>query len=135
MRSSRGRLDRMDLSVEAPPVGYEEIGGAWENEPSASIRARVEAAWMIQRSRFSGKKILFNAQMGGREIKKWCVLQEKEEKLMEKVFRKLELSARGYHKVLKVARTIADLDGSERIREPHLMEALGYRGLEKQFWG
>ena len=134
-RISRPLLDRMDLSVEAPPVGFEEIGGAWENESSAAVRARVEAAWMIQRERFEGRQIYFNAQMSGRDIKKWCVLQEREAKLMERVFRKLELSARGYHKVLKVARTIADLDGSGRIREPHLMEALGYRGLEKQIWG
>ena len=134
-RISRPLLDRMDLCVEAPPVGYDEIGGTWENEASAAIRSRVEAAWMIQRSRFEGRKILFNAQMSGREIRKWCALQEKEAKLMERVFHKLELSARGYHKVLKVARTIADLDGSDRIKEPHLMEALGYRGLEKQFWG
>ena len=134
-RISRPLLDRMDLSVEAPPVGYDEIGGAWENEPSAAIRERVRAAWERQRARFAEQKILFNSQMSGKDIRRWCGLRDAEERLMERVFRKLELSARGYHKVLKVARTIADLDASEEIRERHLTEALGYRGLEKRFWG
>ena len=134
-RISRPLLDRMDLCVEAPPVGYEEIGGAWENESSADIRRRVAAAWKIQRERFRGLDIFFNSQIKGKDVKKWCRLSRNEEKLMEQVFRQMELSARAYHRVLKVARTIADLAGSEMIREEHLGEALGYRGLDQKFWG
>ena len=134
-RISRPLLDRMDISVEAPPVGYEEIGGSWKNESSAQIRARVCAAWDRQQLRFAGSGVLFNAQMKGREIKKWCRLGRREEQLMREVFTKTDMSARGYHKVLKVARTIADLAGDEEIREEHLTEALGYRSLDRRFWG
>ena len=134
-RISRPLLDRMDICVEAPPVGYEEIGGVWENESSAVIRGRVAAAWDIQKERFRGKDIYFNSQIKGKDVKKWCSLSRGEEQLMEQVFRQMELSARAYHRVLKVSRTIADLAGSESIREEHLTEALGYRGLDQKFWG
>ena len=134
-RISRPLLDRIDISVEAPPVGYEELGGSWDNEPSAAIRERVEAAWEIQKERFAGTGILFNAQMSSSDIARWCSLGNPEEKLMAEAFTRMDLSARGYHRILKVARTIADLDYSPEITEMHLMEALGYRGLDRRFWG
>lgn len=134
-RISRPLLDRMDICVEAPPVGYEEIGGEWINESSAQIRMRVAEAWKLQRERYRGTDFFFNSQMKGSDVKRWCKLQAPEEKLMKQVFRQMELSARAYHRILKVARTIADLEGSEGISEAHLMEALSYRGLDQKFWG
>ncbi len=134
-RISRPLLDRMDLCVEAPPVGYGEIGGHWENESSRSIRQRVSRAWKIQQERYQGQDIFFNSQLGGKEMKKWCALEKREESMMEKVFAQMGLSARAYHRILRVARTIADLEGSEIIRVSHLGEAVGYRGLEQKFWG
>jgi len=134
-RISRPLLDRIDVCVEAPPMGYEEIGGAWENESSATIRARVEAAWEIQQARFSGSGIHFNSRMNSRDVKQYCTLGESEEKLMRRIYTEMGLSARAYHRVLKVARTIADMDQSEMIKEQHLLEALGYRSLDRRFWG
>lgn len=134
-RISRPLLDRIDLCVEAPPVGFSEIGGIQENESSAEIRARVANAWERQRSRFQSTGIYFNSQMKSRDIAQWCALGPGEEKFLQVVFQKMNLSARAYHRILKVARTIADLDGAEQIRERHLGEAIGYRGLDEKFWG
>lgn len=134
-RISRPLLDRMDLCVEAPPVGFAEMGGDWENESSASIRERVAAAWERQQSRFQGTGIFFNSQMKSGDISRWCTLGTREEQFLQSVFQKMNLSARAYHRILKVARTIADLDGAEQIREHHLGEAVGYRGLDERFWG
>lgn len=128
-------LDRIDICVEAAPVTFREVRGEEDNESSAAIRKRVEAAWNIQHERFRDMDFCFNSEMGGKEIKRYCGLCKEEEALLQEVYQKLGLSARGCQRILKVARTIADLDGAESISREHLGEAAGYRGLEEKYWG
>lgn len=132
-------LDRMDICVEAPKVEYDSLKlseqGQKKEESSADIRERVCKARRIQQKRYEGTKCFFNAMMGVEELKQYCHLQKEEEELMELAFQRLSLTARSYHKILKVARTIADLDGKEQIEQKHLIEAIGYRGMDKKYWG
>lgn len=128
-------LDRMDICVEAPRVEYEALQKTGQEESSADIRKRVCQAREIQNKRYQGTHILSNAMLGVHEMEQCCVLGEAEEKLMKQAFSRLGLTARTYHKILKVARTIADLDGEERILEKHLKEAVGYRTMDKKYWG
>lgn len=132
---SRPLLDRIDICAEAAPISFQEVRGEQENESSAEIRRRVEAAWEIQTARFGDTDLCFNSEMGSREIRRYCRLQAEEESFLQKVYQKLGLSARGCQRLLKVARTIADLDGKEQIGREHLSEAAGYRGLEEKYWG
>lgn len=127
-------LDRIDICVEAPKVEYESLQGGRE-ETSEEIRARVCRARQIQSERYRGTKIVSNSMLGTNELKIFCELGEKEERMMQRAFTKLGLTVRMYHKILKVARTIADLDGEERILEKHLQEAVSYRSLDKKYWG
>ncbi len=131
---SRPLLERIDICVETAPVSYEDIRGKEENESSAVIRERVERAREVQRRRFAGSGIFFNSEMGNRQVEQYCLLGKTEEELLRRAFQKKRLSVRGYHKILKVARTIADLDGEERINKTHLCEAIGYRDLEEKYW-
>ena len=126
-------LDRMDICVEAQIMDFQDIAVPREAERSAIIRERVIAARDVQKARFAGTKLCFNGEMGAGEVEKYCRLGEKERKFMEKVYQNLQLSARGYHKILKVARTIADLAGSEQIREIHLSEAVCYRQINQKY--
>jgi len=128
-------LDRIDICVEAPRIRYEELADGKKQTSSAEIRSRVSAARKLQRERDEGRGILNNSMMEVNELKEFCHLGENEELLMRKAFVSLGLTARTYHKILKVARTIADLDGSRSIREPHLKEAIGYRTMDKKYWG
>lgn len=106
-----------------------------EQESSADIQRRVEAARIIQHKRYEGTEIRSNAMLGVRQIEEFCRLQSEEEDLMKQAFTSLNLTARTYHKILKVARTIADMEGAEEIRTPHLKEAIGYRTVDKKYWG
>lgn len=136
---SRPILDRIDLCVETPKISYEELTGkAGKNEASetsAQIRARVERARERQRKRFEGTNIRFNSRIPANETKNYCHLGKKEEGMMRRIFEQMRLSARGYHRILRVARTIADLAGEETITLAHLGEAICYRGVEEKFWG
>lgn len=126
-------LDRIDICVEVARMEMKDLdmqGG----ESSADMRKRIERARCMQRERFAGMDITFNAQMGPEEIKEFCKLEEKERKFAEEAFNALKLSARAYHKILKVARTIADLEGSERITEYHLAGAIAYRSTDRKYW-
>ena len=134
-RISQPLLDRIDLCVEAVPVGYREMASEEENESSAVIRSRVEAAVKRQQERYRNEGIVFNSQLQGKLLKSVCALGPEEAGLMEQVFERLGLSARAYDRILKVARTIADLAGEDRIRTEHLSEAVGYRTLDKKYWG
>ncbi len=134
-RISRPLLERMDLCVEAPPVHYEELAGGTGGESSAVIRSRVEKVRQIQQERFRNEEIFFNSQMQVRHLERFCPLGSSEQALMRQIFEKKQLSARAYHRILKVARTLADMDGEEAIGEAHLLEAVSYRSLETQFWG
>ena len=128
-RISGPLLDRIDIHIEVPRVDYEKLSGDRVGESSAAIRARVQAARNIQQLRFTNYQsdIICNADMRVGEIRQFCKLQDEGQSLMRAAMTQLNLSARGYHRVLKLARTIADLAGSESIQSPHLAEALQYR--------
>ena len=137
-RISRPLLDRIDICMEAPKIPCSELqlqAPNRQNETSAKIRARVERARRIQEERFKGDAIRFNSEITGKKLHRYCRLDQAETALMQKVFETMELSARGYHRIVKVARTIADLDGSEKILERHLSEAVCYRSVDQKFWG
>ena len=135
-RISRPLLDRMDLCVEAPPVGYSDFSTpAGSGERSAAIRERVEQARKIQQERFREENIFFNSQMQPKHVNRYCRLGVRGEKIMKEIFETKKLSARAYHRLLKVARTLADLSGEAEISEAHLIEAAEYRSLEEKYWG
>lgn len=123
-------LGRMDICVEVPGVRYGDLRGFSREENSQAIRGRVEKARERQIARYQGKHILFNSELTGAQIAGYCELGRQEERMMRQAFETLSLTARTYHKVLKVARTIADLEGEERIRMEHLQEALIYRNVK-----
>lgn len=126
-------IDRIDICIEAPKMKYQELNGRQTGSSSAMLREGVERARDMQEKRYRGRDILFNGQLGPKEIEQFIVLNRTEEKYMEEIFHRMNLSSRSYHKVLKVARTIADLEGTETIRREHLMEAVCYRGLEDKY--
>jgi magnesium chelatase family protein len=129
---SKPLLDRIDLQVEVKKVDIDEITSDAKAESSREIKNRVVNARNIQLQRFTGlkHKIFGNGQMGNKEIKKFCPLEAGSEKLLKLAVDKLDLSARSYFKVLKIARTIADLGSDETIRKQHIQEALRYRTLD-----
>jgi magnesium chelatase family protein len=129
-RISGPLLDRIDIHIEVPRVDYEKLTGDRLGESSESIRARVQAARNIQLQRFSkleSSNIVCNADMHIGEIRQFCKLQEEGQSLMRSAMSQLNLSARAYHRILKLARTIADLAGCEEIQSTHLAEALQCR--------
>ena len=134
-RISGPLLDRVDLHIEVPPVKFREITSERTGETSAQIRERVVAARRRQQERFKGKpKITCNARMGSRELKQYCALDEATMELLKFAMADLTLSARAYDRILKVARTIADLAGAEPIASEHVSEAIQYRSLDRQLW-
>ena len=133
-RISQPLLDRIDLCAEAEPVSYRDLTSTAHGESSAQIRVRVLAAQRLQQERFASEPWFFNSQIPSGRIGQFCGLDQEETAYMERAYEKLQLSARAYHKILKVARTIADLDASERITVRHLAEAVCYRSLDKKFW-
>ncbi len=126
-------LDRIDICVEVSRMEMKDLEGQ-SGENSATMRERIEKARKMQEERFRGMEISFNAQMGPAEIKRFCALERAEKKFAQEAFDALKLSARAYHKILKVARTIADLNGKERIEEIHLAEAIAYRSVDRKYW-
>ena len=134
-RISGPLLDRIDLHVEVPPVKFREMTGERTGETSAAIRERVIAARERQIIRFKGKpKITCNARMGPKELKAACALDETTNELLRLAMTDLNLSARAYDRILKVARTIADLAAAESISAEHISEAIQYRSLDRQLW-
>lgn len=125
--------DRLDLHVEVPALGYEELARRPPGESSAQIRTRINAARARQRNRFQGQRGLYcNAQMSSRLLRECCQLEPRGASLLEQAISRLGLSARAYDRILKVARTIADLEGSNPIQPPHLAEAIQYRALDRR---
>lgn len=135
-RISGPLLDRIDIQVEILPVPFEKLSAMQPGEPSAAIRARVIAARAIQSERFKDEpNIHCNAQMNSRLLNKWVKLDENASKVIEKAMIKYDMSARAYDRILKVARTIADLDSCENVTAIHIHEAVSYRNLDRSTWG
>jgi magnesium chelatase family protein len=127
-------MDRIDIQIDVPAVPYKELSNARAAESSETIRIRVVAARNVQLRRFFDEKIYTNAQMGPRHLRKYCVLTPECEKIMENAVTKLGFSARGYDRILKVSRTIADLAGEDALSPKHLSEAVQYRTLDRNLW-
>jgi len=135
-RISGPLLDRIDLHVEVTPVAFQELASQQTAEPSVAIRARVIQARELQTERFKNKTGLHaNAQMGSAELKKICQLNDVSQHLLKQAMERLNLSARAYDRIIKVSRTIADLDNSESIKTEHIAEAIQYRNLDREGWG
>ncbi len=124
-------LDRLDIHVEVPPVQYKHLAAGGHEEPSEVIRKRVVRAREIQLGRFADESFFTNSRMENRHIQKYCPLDPDGQALLRQAMDALGLSARAYNKVLKVARTIADLEGYDDIQVPHISEAINYRSLDR----
>lgn len=133
-RLSAPLLDRIDLQIEVDNLSYDEFRSKEKSETSAEIKVRINRAREIQRKRFLNDGILTNAEMTESHIKKYCAIDEQSEKLLKMAFERLNLSARGTSRILKVARTIADIDGSENILSKHIAEAIQYRQLDRRYY-
>ena len=127
-------LDRMDIQVEVAPLEYKDLTSQKEEETSAQVRERICKARTIQEQRFRGTETICNAGMTTTQLRQFCQLTEEASKRMAAAFDRMGLSGRAYDRILKVSRTIADLEGSERIESRHLMEALQYRSLDRKYW-
>jgi magnesium chelatase family protein len=130
-RISGPLLDRMDIQVEVPAVPYRDLTGGTPAETSADIRKRVSRARAVQAERFKRMKIFTNAQMSGRHIRKFCPIDDVASRLLEQAVDRLGLSARAFNRILKIARTIADLEHSPDIQTAHISEAIQYRTLDR----
>ncbi len=133
-RISGPLLDRLDLHVDVAPVEFSDLASSGKAESSAGIKKRVEAAHAIQRRRFAGTEVRCNAQMTAGMVEAFCTVSAEGTRLLERAFSQLGMSARGYHRILKVARTIADLEGEADIQLSHLSEALQYRSLDRKYF-
>ncbi len=133
-RISGPLLDRIDIQVEVPALSFEELSADGYAEPSSAVRERVTAARRIAQKRFEKIDIACNASMGTKEIRKYCKTDEKALSVLKKAFEVMGMSARGYDRVLRVARTIADLDGAENIETKHVAEAVQLRTLDKKYF-
>lgn len=134
-RVSGPLLDRLDIHIEVPPVDYDDLSAKTKSESSAEIKKRVDAARQIQRERFKGTSTTCNAKMTPAQTREFCVVTDKTNELLKNAFDRLGLSARAYDKILRVARTVADLDGSEQIDVKHISRAIQFRSLDRKFWG
>lgn len=130
---SQPLLERIDLCADVPPVNFSQISGEKSGESSALIRKRVEKARKIQQKRYQNEKICFNGELSGKQIRKYCVLTENAFQVAKNAFELMELSARSYHRILKVSRTIADMEGEELIHTRHVAEALTYKAFDKKY--
>ncbi len=133
-RISGPLLDRIDIHLEVPSLKYKEMSSLSDGESSANIRERVQRARERQKQRLKGSGLLYNAHMQHRHLKKFCILDDASREIFRAAVEQLSLSARAYDRILKLARTIADLDGQDNILAPHLLEAIQYRSLDRNIW-
>ena len=122
------------MYIEVDGVDYSDISGEILEESSEQIKKRVDFARKIQNERYESSKIFCNSKMSNAQIKKYCKLDKECNKVLELAFDNLKLTARAYNRILKVARTIADLEGCENIEKDHIIEAISYRNLDEKFW-
>ena len=127
-------LDRINLHAEIPAVPFQELSGSADGTSSAAMRAQVSGARAAQRRRFGAGGARLNDRMGSRQLRKLCALDEEGKGLLKQAMDELGLSARAHDRILRVARTIADLEGSADIRPGHLVEAIGHRSLDRKPW-
>ena len=127
-------MDRIDMHIEVDSIEYTKLVDTNEGESSADIKLRVDKARQIQLDRFKNSGIYNNAEMGDSDVKKHCAVSSESAEMLKFAFEKLNLSARAYNRILKVARTIADLDGEENITDDAIMEAISYRTLDNKYW-
>ena len=127
-------LDRFDIHIEVPPVEFDHLSSTAKEESSAQIRERVQAAREVQNKRFKGTNIICNARITPELLPEICVMTDKARETLKNVFQKMGLSARAYDRILKVARTIADMDGKDVIDKPHIAQAVQFRSLDRKYW-
>lgn len=127
-------LDRIDIHIEVPAVAYKELSSERGGTSSGQMREEVVRARALQAKRFGAGRVRYNAQMSTRQIRQYCKLDEACQELLKSSVNDMGLSARAHDKVLRVARTIADIEGSEEIQQHHLNEAVNYRMLDRQMW-
>ena len=132
---SRPLLERFDLCMEVMPISFRDLKKEEKEENSSVIRKRVEAARDRQAKRYRGTSFVCNSELSGGDVKKYCVLTKEAKRCIEQAYDRLALSARSYHRILKTARTIADLAGTEQVEEAHVAEALLYREPDRKYWG
>ena len=127
-------LDRIDIQIEVTPVNYKSLNSSQKVETSKEIKERVNKARKIQIERYKEYHIYSNSELTPNLMEKYCKLNIKSQQILQKAFETLGLSARAYDRILKVARTIADLDSKEKIEEKHIAEAIQYRSLDRKYW-
>jgi len=128
-------LDRIDIHIEVPRLKDQELVNEPNGESSGSIRSRVEKAREVQRQRFTGNGVYCNAHMSSKQIRKFCDPNDGVKDLLRTAINQLNLSARAYDRILKLARTIADLENTDNITLAHVAEAVQYRSLDRKLWG
>ena len=128
-------MDRIDIHLEVPRLKLENLTDKRRGEPSEETRKRVDSAREVQKSRYKPDGIWFNAHLESKDLDKYCMMDKESEELLKLAILELGISARAYDKILKVSRTIADLDGKETIEAHHISEAISYRSLDRNLWG
>ncbi len=128
-------LDRIDIHLEVPRLNVETLSDKRRGEPSEEIRKRVDRARLVQKERYKDDGIIFNAHLESKELEKYCLMDKESEELLKLAILELGISARAYDKILRISRTIADLDGKETIEAHHISEAISYRSLDRNLWG